>query len=692
MYESISSFFKKNHNELIETNQRLTVVFHASNNDAEVLNFISELGYKNKLIISPLIKNALAPSNAASKLGEEYDLVFYDARETFNPDTLGIVSGVLCGGGILFLLLPSYKKWISHNSLFFKHLSSLLTKQSGVYYFKNDNTEHKALILNNKGLSQRVACTQVNSYKAEDQRIAVETIVSLLNINKQQCCVLTSGRGRGKSSALGFISNELLKNESYKILISAPKLSVAAPLFYHLQQQCPQGVLKKSEFIYKQSSLKFIAPDMLLEKQPAADVLLIDEAAVIPLFMLRKLLSCYSKIIFSTTTHGYEGTGRGFVLKFYQLLDAERPSWKKIELHQPIRWSKNDFLEKWIESILFLNVKLPVKPVIPKHFNQCDLKLIDREMMLNDKNKMAEIFSLLVFAHYRTSPSDFQYLLDSEHVRIYSLEFENKSLAVLVINQEGGFEPALSTAVYRGERRPKGNLLAQTLCFHGGCEAAAELLYARVMRIAVHPENQQRGLGSYLLKQVIESEQARGMDVLGSSFSATPKLLNFWHKADLSLLRMGFSRDHVSASHSAVMALPLTQNANKTIAELKVRFKQNILLWLQGPLLGLSDNIKQHHLFQPVEAISHPDDIKDVESFAKFNRNYDACMPAIMRFIRIMYKQLDGLGDNDKNIILLSEKYMNNWKLIIENSSSNSKSQAIKNLRSALNNLLLINQ
>ena len=692
MFTNITIFLKKHHKELQNSQQRISVVFHVKHEDKGLDFFIKKLPHERKLIVSNEMEDGLIASRAAEKLGEEYDLVVFDARELLNPDALGVVSGVICGGGCLLLLLPEENQWLSNKSLFLNHVNCFLKNQPGVYYFNDAcNIPNKIKFDTNKSVSE----DNLLPYRTSDQRKSVELIVNSLQDNEKYCAVLTSGRGRGKSSSLGFVSSLLMKQNNCSVLISAPKLSVSNPVFEHLQIQCPQGKLSRGEFLYKKSSLRYIAPDLLLEKKPEADVLFVDEAAAIPISMLKELLGVYKKIVFSTTTHGYEGTGRGFIFKFYQLLDEMKPGWDKIELHQPIRWSINDSLEKWIESILFLNVKLDSKPELPHDVSVCNVEELNRELLLKDKAKLDTLFSLLVFSHYRTSPSDFKYILDDKKIRLYSLDYKGQVLGVAVVNQEGGFDASLSTQIYRGNRRPKGHLLAQTLCFHAGYEQAATLEYARVMRIAIHPEIQLRGLGSFLLEKILIKERALGMDVLGTSFSASVPLLHFWNKAGLSILRMGFSRDHVTASHSAVVAKALTQNGKKVIDDLYLKFKQNILFWLKGPLANISADIESYMMRLSLnEDISHlyRFDMEDVLSYARFNRNYEACMPAIDRYIKSMQPFSDeiknNLNESELLIISLSYQYMNNWKKIVSEMGVSGKSEADSLLRSALSHLL----
>lgn len=690
MLEKIQLTIDKLKSDLSLSRQRVVIASHISNEvtHEELLSFINFLNCPDLLIISSSIENSIAPEKTSLNMGEEYAGVIFDARDKFDPNALGIVSGVLRSSGMLIIFLPEKNRWIEWGSNYMLHFKKMLDKRAGVYYIDEQN-----------GLTEKYQCIPVSNdalvevqspYKSVEQKETVEELARLISTEQDVCVVLTSGRGRGKTSSLGLLVAKLALVKKYKVLITAPRKSITAPFFKHLFKQCPNAQEIKSSCEINQSTIEFVAPDALLSDKPEADILLIDEAAAIPLSMLKEILRHYQKVIFSSTTHGYEGTGRGFVLKFYNLLNDWRPSWVKMELHQPIRWGINDYVESWVEDVLFLDAKSAEVSSIPEQPQDCQVELVERQLLVSDENKLSSIFSLLVIAHYRTSPADFQYLLDNMNVRIYSLSYKGNVLGVLAVSVEGGFDRALSTDIYRGERRPKGHLLAQTLCFHAGYESAAQLNYARVMRIAIHPDVQSQGLGSYFIQQVIERERVNGIDVFGSSFSATLELLSFWKKAGLSILRFGFSRDHVTASHAVVVGMGLSKQGNVVVDKLANKFERNYFTWEMSPLLSLPDNIKSylqsniHSYDQDFNEL----DCLDVDSFVNHNRNYEACLPSINRLIA-KYKSLPGgLRQSEKDIILISSQYAGDWGKIVKQMGVSGKGAAMSLLRHAIGFLL----
>ncbi|WP_049060617.1 GNAT family N-acetyltransferase, partial [Klebsiella aerogenes] len=127
--------------------------------------------------------------------------------------------------------------------------------------------------------------------------------------------------------------------------------------------------------------------------------------------------------------------------------------------------------------------------------------------------------------------------------------------------EEGGLEPELSRAVWAGYRRPRGNLVAQSLAAHGGSPLAATLTGRRVSRIAVHPARQREGLGQRLIAHAVK--QTHGCDYLSVSFGFTPELWRFWQRCGFLLVRMGTHREASSGCYTAMALYPLSEEGRR---------------------------------------------------------------------------------------------------------------------------------
>lgn len=655
--------------------------------------FLAALSGDSVLWLSSDIADALPANKARTQLGKEYDAIVFDARAQFDVDAFGAVIGTLRGGGLLLLLLPEIASTPEFNtSRFLQLLWSLLQNQPGVYFLRQGQALPE---IQQSETKPRTEIATVAPFCTIEQQQVVAAIED--NVRQQRRCpiVLISDRGRGKSSALGLAAGRLLQQGVKKIIVTAPRLSTCDPVFFHAAQQCPQASSERAKLTLGDAQLVFMAPDALLEAQPDADLLLVDEASAIPLPLLEQFLASYPASVFASTIHGYEGTGRGFVLKFNKVLDVHTPDWQQFKMETPVRWRQGDPVEQWVDKLLCLDAELPeVSAARVIDVSLLKLVLLDRDELIANADKLSSLFGLLVYAHYRTQPSDFRHMLDDPGVRIYTLECQQQILAAVLVNEEGGLDEKLSNEIYRGARRPRGHLLAQTLTFHAGCESAATLRYARVMRIAVHPELQGQGLGSCLLQQVIAAERRQGVDAIGTSFGATPDLLRFWQRSDFALVRMGFTRDHASGSHSAVMLRPLTEQGEFVFQAVRQRFQHYLSSWLAGPLAGLAKNMAsllRNDLREDGLTLSESD-WQDIRSFAQTRRGYEACMWPLIKLVRRAPRLLEALTEDERKVI--AARIQNNmaWPDTIKYINVSGKAQAVIRLRQAIASLLKIYQ
>jgi tRNA(Met) cytidine acetyltransferase len=285
-------------------------------------------------------------------------------------------------------------------------------------------------------------------------------------------------------------------------------------------------------------------------------------------------------------------------------------------------------------------------------------------------------------------------LLDDPDVRVYVLEHGDSLLGAALINREGGFDAALAEAIYRGERRPPGHLLPQTLSFHAGCRQAATLTYARIMRIAVHPQWQGKGLGSELLHQLVAMEGRQPVSAIGTSFGASAELLRFWQRAGFELVRMGFTRDHASGAYSAVMLRPLHDDAIPVFEQVRRDFRHALVCWLQGPLADVSEDV-QAMLQSEVLADSQPlsqAERRQLEVFADSHRGVEACLWPLLKLVGEHEDLLPRLQANEQRVI--RERLLGNrcWPEVVAATGVSGKSRAVELLRRAVKHLLLLSK
>ena len=481
-----------------------------------------------------------------------------------------------------------------------------------------------------------------------DQALAIDAVLRLARGRPRRPLVLTAHRGRGKSAALGIAAARLMAEGLGGILVAAPRRTACDALFRHAALAWPSARWTDSGLGDGERSIAYLPPDAILETRPAADLLLVDEAAGIPAPMLADLLERYPRVAFATTVHGYEGTGRGFDLRFRGTLERRTPGWRGLTLETPIRWSAGDPLE----ALVFRALLLDASPAAASDLadatpETCRFEPLDRDRLAADASTLAQVFGLLVLAHYQTRPLDLRMLLDGPNVRVYALRHGDLVAATLIAAEEGGMEdPDLRRAIFTGERRPRGHLLPQTLSAHGGLADAPALRYLRVVRIAVHPAAARRGLGHMMLRRLYGEARRDGFDALGTSFGATPELIAFWTACGYRPAQMGTGRNAASGEHALVMLRRTSALGWSLAQQAERRLERRLSVLLPGPLRRLDPNVAAA-LAAAIRAVPPPPDRNgetatplashvgqfgalqpnELQSFATGHRTLEAALP-----------------------------------------------------------------
>ena len=605
-------------------------------------------------------------------LGQELDAIIFDMHESFNPNAFGAITGTIRGGGFLILLRPPK---LLATSLFLKRFNQILERTPQVHFLQTSNK--KELLLPDP---PRNNFAQV--FATPDQENAVAAIIKVVAGHRRRPLVITSDRGRGKSAALGIAAAKLAKQGIKNIIICAPSKKTAAMVFKHAVLNY-EGTDDDSE-----SSLTFYSPDELQQQKPIADLVLIDEAAAIPMPLLTSFLKHYSRIVFASTQHGYEGCGRGFAISFHKVLDREAPHGKSSELKTPIRWQENDTLEQFTFDALLLNAEATDESLVDNiKLNDCHFYQIEKQELLINNDKLKQLFGLLVSAHYQTKPSDLMQLLDDDSVNVFCLEANEAIVAVALLITEGNIKPELSADIFAGKRRLQGHLVAQALSSNIGIESAPHLSGERISRIAVHPSLQSKGLGSYLIQQLIDRSSA---DYLSTCYGATEFLLNFWQKAGFAAVHLGIKRDASSGSHSVTMLYPKNKTGIELTEQAQAVFARSFPQLLSDSLSELESEI----VFPLLPKLSNKnisdEGQKTLHSFAHESRGYENSLYLIWELVFSKLAHNQKTSDQEKKILIMKVLQKQPWKILLKKMESeiSGKKEALALIRQAVAKLL----
>lgn len=566
----------------------------------------------------PDAENHCSPSALQTLLGREFRHAVFDARQGFDAAAFAALSGTLKAGSWLVLLLPVWDEWENQpdaDSLRWSDCPDPIATPHFVQHFKRVLTANNDAILWRQNqpfsLAHFTPRTDWHPATGAPQPEQQQLLQQLLTMPPGVAAV-TAARGRGKSALAG----QLISRIAGSAIVTAPAKAATDVLAQFAGEK-----------------FRFIAPDALLASDEQADWLVVDEAAAIPAPLLHQLVSRFPRTLLTTTVQGYEGTGRGFLLKFC----ARFPHLHRFELQQPIRWAQGCPLEKMVsEALVFDDENFTHTPQ-----GNIVISAFEQTLWRSEPETPLKVYQLLSGAHYRTSPLDLRRMMDAPGQHFLQAAGENEIAGALWLVDEGGLSQELSQAVWAGLRRPRGNLVAQSLAAHGSNPLAATLRGRRVSRIAVHPARQREGTGQQLIAGALQYTQ--DLDYLSVSFGYTGELWRFWQRCGFVLVRMGNHREASSGCYTAMALLPMS-DAGKQLAErehYRLRRDAQALAQWNGEMLPV-DPLN--------DAVLSDDDWLELVGFAFAHRPLLTSLGCLMRLLQTSELALPALrGRLQKN-------------------------------------------
>uniref|UniRef100_G3VL55 RNA cytidine acetyltransferase n=1 Tax=Sarcophilus harrisii TaxID=9305 RepID=G3VL55_SARHA len=391
--------------------------------------------------------------------------------------------------------------------------------------------------------------------KTLDQAKAVLKFIEAISEKTLRSTVaLTAARGRGKSAALGLAIAGAVAFGYSNIFVTSPSPDNLHTLFEfifkgfdalqyqeHLDYEIIQSlnpefnkaVIRVNVFREHRQTIQYIHPGDAV-KLGQAELVVIDEAAAIPLPLVKSLLGPYL-VFMASTINGYEGTGRSLSLKLIQQLRqqsaqsqlsttaenkvtttarlASARTLHEVSLQESIRYAPGDAVEKWLNGLLCLDCLNITRIVsgcpLPE---ACELYYVNRDTLFC-YHKASEAFlqrlmALYVASHYKNSPNDLQMLSDAPAHHLFCLlppvpPTQNslpEVLAVVQVCLEGEISrQSILNSLSRG-KKAYGDLIPWTISEQFQDPDFGSLSGGRIVRIAVHPDYQGMGYGSRALQ------------------------------------------------------------------------------------------------------------------------------------------------------------------------------------------------
>ncbi|MGC8633004.1 MAG: GNAT family N-acetyltransferase [Thermoprotei archaeon] len=538
-------------------------------------------------------KSSLSWVSLDKGLGKGGLLVAVSCRTALDANSVGAASGMVMSGGLMVLYAGRRRGEIPSSeslragppSSFVKyvlHSAARCGASMGVD-FGGDGNACKVLWQNQEMVYGK---PREGREPTEEQRAVISHFEEMAISKGKFALVITGGRGTGKSSVLGMGAARFLASHgclSKIYLVSRDFGSVRSGFEFFCEASGASWTDRMAIACDRNGGpigeLRWLPMEAVL-RIPAElpDLVMVDEAAEFPVEQLLALTRRFKKVVFSTTVHGYEGSGKGFQKRFFSTLSREgRHEVHHLSLETPIRYIAGDPLERWASETLLMDAKLSSLSAFATSSGEpcqgCSFEQISHDMVA-----ISEFYPLLAEAHYRNEPNDLAALVDLLDHRLYGLKLSGQPAGFVQLSPEGPLSKAEVAIVLAGGEL-SGNMVPDKLVSRAGMARLADLRGIRVVRIAVHPDLQGRGLGSRMLADVETMAAREGYGWVGASFSLDRPTLSFWLKNDYVPLYISWKRVSSGGSQSVIVLKPLSR---EVLEDIKTSSERILGQWAAG--------------------------------------------------------------------------------------------------------------
>ncbi|WFO74744.1 tRNA(Met) cytidine acetyltransferase [Desulfurococcaceae archaeon MEX13E-LK6-19] len=469
-------------------------------------------------------------------------------------------------------LLAAVTELVSSHGFFLVQVPrELASTRFGRYFIDCARSSRNVLVIDNGRVIYRSIVEDKPVYPAKPRPVSKDRFVRRLEelaVNEEQARVIRiyprflygseklflihGDRGRGKSSIMGLLAAYTMVRKPGRYIVTSHSLVSVQSFFRMLVKGLEK--LSVKPLVYKKkdliqgvstgsSSIKYVEP--WLVREDSGKPLFVDEAAGVGVARVRRWYRRVGKLVASSTIHGYEGSGRVLL----KLLNEYFRRSIVMKLVYPVRYPPQDPLEEFLYKVFHLDAEPPEIREVAEPLNY---KTIRQQELASNYDLLRKVYGLLVTAHYRNEPDDLVLLLDTDY---FDLRVVIDSMGNVVAVAQLRVEEALP-GTEPSKLADLGYRIVDKLDRYGIYERVTGTRIWRIVRIAVTPPLQRKGIGSRLLNYIENEASEKNISAIAAIFSGF-NIIRFWLKNNYTPIYISPRYNRITGEKNIIVLKPL---------------------------------------------------------------------------------------------------------------------------------------